>query len=97
MASKRIADAPHPEPWKPPPYELADAAAIQALIRGTADQGQQQRAIAFIVNTICGTYDMSYRPTSDRDTTFAEGKRFVGTRIVMLSKLNLSQLEKKDG
>lgn len=96
MASKKFADAPQPEPWKPARWEPPDAASIQALIRGNATSDQQQRAIAFIVNALCGTYDMSYRPVSTRDTDFAEGKRFVGAQIVKLSKLNLASLKEKD-
>jgi hypothetical protein len=32
---------------------------------------------------------MSYRPLSDRDTTFAEGKRHVGNQLVKMTKIIL--------
>jgi hypothetical protein len=96
LPRKTLSNAPHPEPWRPPVYENGDAAAIQALAQGCADRDQQQRALAFIVYTVCGTYDMSYRPQSERDTVFAEGKRFVGAQIIKLSKLNLSALTGKE-
>jgi hypothetical protein len=85
-------------PWMPSVYELADASAIQALQRGDATQGQQQRALRWIIENACGTYDMSYRPGEEgkRDTDFAEGKRFVGSQIVKMLKLNLSLLRRND-
>ena len=78
-----------PLPWHPAPYTEADTAAIKALIAGNANDGQQQRAINWIVYTLCGTYDLSFRPGEDgeRDTAFAEGKRFIGLQLVKQVKL----------
>lgn len=83
-------------PWKPVPYELADADALQALMRGDADKVKQQRALAFVIEKICGTYELSYRPGDEgrRDTDFAEGRRFVGLQLVKFLKLNLSALRR---
>jgi hypothetical protein len=86
---------PRHKPWIPPAYELADATAIRALRDGTATPDQQKRAVAYIVNTLAGTYDLSYRPTSDRDTAFAEGRRFVGLQVVKLMNLNLALIKQK--
>lgn len=86
-------ELPKAEPWKPPHYEIEDAGAIQALLRGEALPHQQQRALAYIIEKVCGTYDMSFRPTSERDTCFAEGKRFVGTQLVKLTKVNLATMK----
>lgn len=80
------------EPWKPTDWDLADAAAIQALVRGDASHEQQRRAIDFIINGVACTYDLSYRPGSDRDTAFAEGKRFVGLQLVKAINLNLAAI-----
>jgi len=82
------------DPWLPVAYDKADAAAIQALRRGEATAGQQLRAIEFIVEVICARNDMSFRPgpEGDRDTAFAEGRRFVGNQIVKLAKLPLGKL-----
>ena len=95
---KPEAKKPSAAPWMPSAYELADASAVQALIRGEADGQQQQRALDWIVNVASATYDMSFRPGRDgeRDTAFAEGRRFVGNSIVKLSKLNLSLLARKE-
>lgn len=76
-------------PWKPAEWEPADATAIQSLQRGDCPAHLQQRALDFIVNRLCGTYDLSYRPGDggDRDTAFAEGKRWVGMQLVKLLKV----------
>jgi hypothetical protein len=81
---------PAADPWKPTEWEPADVAAIQALVRGDATPEQQRRAIDYIINDIAGTYDMSYRPDSERDSVFAEGKRYVGLQLVKAVKLNLA-------
>lgn len=84
-------------PWAPTEYELSDVGAIQAMAKGEARSDQQQQALRFIVEQICKVYDLSYRPDSERDTAFAEGKRFVGTQIVKFTKLNVALLRKTDG
>ena len=96
-SAKAAADA--NAPWKPVSYELADADAIQALMRGDADKGKQQRALKFIIENICGAYDVSYRPGGEegrRDTDFAEGRRFTGLQIIKFLKLNLSALRREN-
>lgn len=82
-------------PWFPVPYDLADVNAVRALQAGTASAEQQQRALKWIVQNACGTYELSYRPTSDRDTSFAEGRRFVGLQIVKLLHTDTSVLRKE--
>lgn len=62
--------------------ELADAAAIQALNRGDASPDQQKRALFWIINGASRTYETSYRADSERNTCFAEGRRFVGNQVV---------------
>jgi hypothetical protein len=91
--SKRQAIDEH-APWRPPKYEEVDVIAIQALARGTANLEQQKRALAWIIERAAGTYDMSYRPGAgegDRDTVFAEGRRFVGNQVVKMTKLKIGQ------
>ena len=83
---------PDASPWKPIEWEPADVAAIQALARGDATADQQRRALDYIINSLAGTYDLSYRPNSDRDTAFAEGKRFVGLQMVKALKINLAAI-----
>ena len=93
MAKK---EAKKSEAWYPPDWELADASAIQALEKGEATKEQQQRALKWIIEIASSTYDLSYRPESERDTAFAEGRRFVGLNIVKLLKLQLSLLRRKE-
>lgn len=75
-------------PWKPAEYKPADAGALKALVAGQATDEQQQGALKFIVEVLCRHDEMSYFPDSDRDTAFAEGRRFVGNQIVKLLKIN---------
>jgi hypothetical protein len=78
-------------PYTPPTYQKADCTALIALSQGTANEFQQKRILELLVNRLCETYGLSYRPggaEADRDTAFAEGKRFVGTQIVKLINTN---------
>lgn len=84
---------PNDEP-QAPSCEPADAAAIQALHRGSASTEQQKRALTWIIEKGAATYATSYRkggPEGDRETVFAEGRRFVGNLIVGVLKLKLGQ------
>jgi hypothetical protein len=81
------------DPRMPEYWEPADAQAIQAVVRGDATDYQQQRAMSFIVNKLCHTYDLSYRPVP-QDTAFAEGRRFVGLQLVKLININAGLLKK---
>jgi hypothetical protein len=92
MTPKKL---PASKPYSPFNWAPADVGAIKALATGTATPEQQKYALNLIVMDICGTYDMSYRPDSQRDTDFAEGKRFIGNTLVKLTKLNTSALKKE--
>jgi len=80
--------------FKPPPYEAADATAIQQLEQGVAGPEMQKRALAWIVNQASGLYDQSYRPGDTHETAFAEGRRFVGNAVVKMLKLEPSKLRR---
>lgn len=90
--TKTIADS----PAVPVAYDLADAAAIQALQRGDATPEQQVRALRWIVEGAAGAYNFHFYP-SDRDTSFALGRAFVGQQVVKMTKLNLSALRRGHG
>lgn len=68
--------------------------ALKNVAAGTASEHQQVTSMKWIIETLCGTYDLSYRPESDRDTAFAEGRRFVGLQIV--KELNTNPKQRKD-
>jgi hypothetical protein len=76
-------------PWQPAPYDDSDIAAVKALVTGTASAPQQQRALDWIIRTACATYDLSFRPgeSGERETAFAEGKRWVGLQVVKMMKI----------
>lgn len=86
-----MADAKLPSeiPWMPSPYDEADRASVRAVAEGNASETQQRRAMVWIVNTCAGLYDRSFRTgvDGDRQTAFAEGKRYVGSEIVKLTKI----------
>lgn len=86
-------------PWLPVEWADADVAAIQALGRGEANPDQQKRALDWIIQKAAGTYDISFRPggaDGERETCFAEGRRFVGNQIVKALKISLYALGHKD-
>lgn len=78
-----------------PKWDKADAYALQALEKGTATPDQQQRALMWIVNQACATYDFCDNPESDRLSAVFDGRRFAGLQIVKLIKLNVSSLNPK--
>lgn len=85
------------KPWVPPKWKKPDVAALQALLRGEATPDQQIRAINYIVVALCGVNEMSFRagPDGERETAFAEGRRFVGHRITTMTKIPLSKIKEE--
>lgn len=75
----------------PPEYEPADVSALQAMARGDASEAQQLRALDWIINKACGTYDFPFRP-DPRSTDLVLGRMFVGQQIVKLLHLNAGRL-----
>lgn len=59
-------------------------AALKALGRGEARPDQQVAAMNYIIETLCGTYDLPWRPDDrggERESSFAAGRMFVGLQI----------------
>ncbi len=84
-------------PWKPAPYEIADATAIQAVARGEASAEQQRRALDWIIYGACRLRDEPYRPggpEGERDTAFALGQANVGRQIAKLMTLPLAAMRR---
>lgn len=82
--------------YTPPTYEVADVEAFQALARGDCPAHLQQRALRWVIENAAATYDLSFRPGSERETCFAEGRRFVGLQIVKMLKIDKNKLKKGD-
>ena len=88
--------------FAPPDYTTdrgkAGVSAIQILATGQADAGAQKIALDYIINDLCRTHDLSYRPDDmggDRDTVFAEGRRFAGLQLARIINGNFDQLTGK--
>jgi hypothetical protein len=75
-------------------YDLPVVSAVQALAHGDATAEQQKTALTWIINQAAATYGQSYQETGDRDTAFAEGRRFVGLQLVKLTVLSTNALRK---
>ena len=75
----------HPDPLKVPDYTEADLHAVRAWVNGHANEDQQKRSAAFVIEKISRTYAVSFHPDSDRLTSFAEGMRRVGQVIVYMA------------
>ena len=84
---QKAADKPKREIWHPPPYGKEDVRAIQALAQGTAGKTEQHRALKWIIETACLTYDEPFRPESSDVITYMLGRRSVGLAIVKLLSL----------
>lgn len=78
-----------------PPFKKADVFAIQALEKGTATPDQQKRALYWIVNHACLTYDFCDKPENERLAAVFDGRRFAGLQIVKLIKANLAALSEE--
>jgi len=91
MATKPVTRAAGPH--IPPPYDLADASALQAMQRGEATAEQQSRALKWVIEQAAGTYQFQFYPT-DRETAFALGRVFVGQQVVKLLTVNISSLRR---
>lgn len=82
-----------PAEYQPAELRKADVIALQALMHGSADKDQQKRALDFIINKVCLTYDLAYRPGDSNATHFALGRSFAGQQIVHLLKLPANKIE----
>jgi len=87
---------PRPPHWFPVEWEKFDVAAIQAVARGTADERQQQHALKFIVEKVCGVYDETYVPDNTLGSVFLQGRRNVGLQIVKFTVIDLSRVQDKE-
>lgn len=76
-------------------HDVADVQAVQAWSQGRATPDQQLRAFNWVLTHAAQTYDQSFHPESDRLTSFMEGRRFVGTKLVLFANANIQRLKKK--
>ena len=83
----RAAEKPKREAWHPPLYTKEDVRSIQALAQGTAGEADQRRALQWIIEKACLTYDEPFRPDSSDVVNYMLGRRSVGLAIVKMLKL----------
>lgn len=82
-------------PHVPADYILADVMALQAMARGEAEPIQQKRVLDWLINQAAGTYEFQFYP-SERETSFALGRAFVGQQIVKLLKFDPTILRRTE-
>ncbi len=73
-------------------YDTKTLLAVQALVTGTASEGQQKTAFDWIVNEACNTYDNTFTPGDPYQTAFNAGRSFAGQQIVKMLKINIPSL-----
>ena len=81
------------QPWHPYTWEPADAYALQALAKGIANEGQQKRALDWIIRS-AGTYAPTFYVGQHDASDFAQGSRHVGLQVVKLLNLPATLIEK---
>jgi len=87
------------EPWHPADYDLADAYAMQRLQAGDATEEQQKRALDWIINKACETYEPTFYPgglEGQRNSDLAQGKRFAGMQIVKMLNIDTAKLRRSE-
>ena len=87
-AKKRIAG-----PDQPAVFEEADVYAVQALFRGNANDGQQKRALQWILEHACKVKDLPWVAgglEGQRATDFANGRKFAGHQILKMLELRIT-------
>lgn len=77
------------------PHRIADVAAVQAIMAGTATPEQQMNGMRWVIETACMTYDETFHPESERASAFMQGRRFVGLKLVLMSKTSINALLKR--
>jgi len=66
--------------------------AIKALNNGDASEYQQKLALAVIVNKFCRSQDLLYIPNSSDETSFLNGRGFVGQKILKIINVPIGKL-----
>lgn len=76
------------------PYDRSVLAAIRALFDGTANEGQQTRAMEWMILNLCHVGQTSFNVESDRLSAFREGERNIGLQLARIREPEgLKQLE----
>lgn len=92
-ARRKPVPAAIPDGATPAAFQPADVAAIQALAQGVANDGQQKRALTWILNSACMQGLWAYSADA-RTTDIALGRQFVAQQIVGLIRIPLSKVDR---
>lgn len=82
-------------PMAPAAYDDLDVEAIKAVAAGNASEGQQKRALAWIVYKAAMTYDEVFVPGQTDVGHHLTGRRNVGNQILKLVNTPIHLLTKK--
>lgn len=83
----------NPDPFACPELDKPEIEAIKALAEGEATAGQQTLALHVIVNKFSRTHDLLYIPDSFDQTSFMNGRAFVGMKILKYLKLPVGKMK----
>lgn len=66
------------------PYDREVLMAVRALWAGTATEGQQKRAMEWIVLNLCHIGQMSFDIENERLSAMREGERHIGVQLARM-------------
>lgn len=84
-----------PQGSAPAVFGYTEAASIQALFHGKANEEQQRIALRWILEKACAMPTWPYRE-NQRETDIALGRHFVGHQIMGAVNVSLSKLQRKE-
>lgn len=88
--------SPKSNPLAPATYEDLDVEAIKAVAAGNASEGQQKRAIGWIVHKAAMTHDEPFVPGQPDVTAHLTGRMNVGRQILKLVNVPIHLLTKTE-
>jgi hypothetical protein len=86
-------DVPANAPYLPPRIAQEEAWAVKAFLAGKASEAEQGIVARLVLGKLSGIESFPHYPT-DRDTVFANGKRYVGHHLLRISRMEADQIAK---
>lgn len=74
-------------------FDLQKSYSLQAILDGRANKEQQVEGMKYLVEDLCGTYNDTFDPDSERLSNRLQGRRSVGLDIVQIAKLRLDKVK----
>lgn len=66
-----------------------EIAALRALMRGTAERGQQRRAITYLMEQLCGVGRVTFAGEASHSSAFRAGAQGVGVALAQIADATL--------